>query len=371
LLRHPFFNFNGTLRLAAAETDRQKRLKKTKLSLNLQTVQNLANFLTVFTKVNHCFLTLNYGIRVAAYSSRKPIMTTLRIKILFSLLLLAAPLHAEELAPVNKLRYMYQFYYLPFSLEFREGKTVNDIMPFISNNAGDLTQLVKAAELQSLDGEWNEIKNNWQKKSLLLNTVVGLNKTVRISPHLISHRIALNHKPLDGVALTERIQIERLLSNQSPDTQASFKQMRFLKSFMTPADEYRFNFFLVSASWCESCKEYRLLFESYLKSFPDSNLTLHSVVVEDPKEEIFDSQLLKDLFPHPAKYTHDSIPRFLAIDQANGRLTVYEEGEALKEVYERFFKSHQGYLNQRVKLFKNIPGHANTDLQTTLSSIVR
>jgi thiol-disulfide isomerase/thioredoxin len=296
------------------------------------------------------------------------------IKIVFSLLYLFSGIssHAEDIdGPINKLQYMYQFYYLPFSLEFREGKTVNDILPFVSNSRGEPLQLIKAAELETLDKEWNDIKSGWPKKSLLLSNSVSLNKTVRITSHLISHKISLSRKAMDTLPINERIQLGHLLSTKSPEVQASFKQLRFIKSFMQPIDELRFNFFLVSASWCDSCREYKVLLETYMKTFPDQNLTFHSVVIEDPKEEIFDSQILKDLFPHPKKYTHDSIPRFLAYDQSSGRPVIYEEGEALKEVYDRFFKNHRGYMNARVKLFKTPQGKELSQYQTTFSSLTR
>ena len=162
-----------------------------------------------------------------------------------------------------------------------------------------------------------------------------------------------------------------MISSRPADAQANFKQLKFLKSFMSGSDDFRFNFFLISASWCDSCKEYRVLMETYMKTFPDQGLTLHSVVIEDPKEEVFDSQILKDLFPHPKKYSHDSVPRFLALDQADGKPHVYEEGEALKEVYERFFKSHQGYLNSRVKLFKTPLNHDISQIESTISALNR
>ena len=120
----------------------------------------------------------------------------------------------------------------------------------------------------------------------------------------------------------------------------------------------------MSASWCESCREYRILLESYLKEFPQSNVTLHSVVIEDEKENIFDSLLLKELFPHPKKYSHDSIPRFLALEFVNGEPRLLEEGDALQAFYERFFKSHQGFLDSQTTLFHR-PAPVGRTLSTT------
>jgi hypothetical protein len=120
-------------------------------------------------------------------------------------------------------------------------------------------------------------------------------------------------------------------------------------------EEERFNFFIISASWCDSCRQYRVLLETYAKTFPDMGLNLHSVVVEDPKEEIFESTLLKQLFPNAKKYSHNSIPRFLALQTSHGKTQIWEEGEALQELYRRFYKDQRGYLDSRSTLFKNVP----------------
>jgi thiol-disulfide isomerase/thioredoxin len=261
---------------------------------------------------------------------------------------------AEDPAPpVNKLLYMYDFYYLPFSITWREGRTVNDIIPLITDKPGEPSRLLKAEELQSLDKDWNAIKERWKKRSLLLSTQVDLNQSVHISQRLVSHHIPLSRGPFDTISITDRIQLNDALKTKSPEVQATFKQLRFLKSFLQPLEEEKFNFFIISASWCDSCKEYRILLETYMKTFPSSGLVLHSVVIEDPKEEIFDAKILKELFPHPNKYTHDSIPRFLAIETVQGKTALWEEGEALKELYERFYKEHRGFLDSKTQLFKS------------------
>jgi hypothetical protein len=146
-----------------------------------------------------------------------------------------------------------------------------------------------------------------------------------------------------------------------------------LKSFLQPLEEEKFNLFIVSASWCESCREYRVLLESYLKAFPHPDLNLHSLVIDDPKEEIFDSRLLKELFPNPAKYSHDSIPRFLSIETVAGKTTVLEEGEALAEFYARYLKPHRGYLDGQSTLFRGLrtPASATNVLQPSLSATGR
>jgi hypothetical protein len=266
---------------------------------------------------------------------------------------LALPAQAAEPAPpVNKLLQMYNFYYLPFSIQWRQGKTPNDIIPLMAEKPNEPPRLLKAEELETLDKEWNALKDGWKKRSLLLSTAVPLNQSVRISQRLVSHRVPLNRGPFDTISITDRIQLNEALKEKSAEVQAAFRQLRFLKSFVQPVEEDRFNFFIVSASWCDSCKEYRVLLETYLKSFPNPGMVLHSLVIDDPKEEIFDSKILKDLFPHPEKYTHDSVPRFLAIETVNGKTTVWEEGEALEALYDRFFKPFRGFLDNRMTLFR-------------------
>lgn len=200
-----------------------------------------------------------------------------------------------------------------------------------------------------------------------------MGQTVRISQRLISHHVPMSRGPFDTISISDRIQLNDALKSKPPEVQAAFKQLRFLKSFLAPLDEERFNFFIFSPSWCESSREYRVLFETYLKTFPQAGLNLHSVLIEDPKEEIFDSRIIRELFPHQKKYTQDSTPRFLAIETVQGNTVIWEEGEALKELYERFFKQYRGYLNSKTTLFRNVSplsrGLANTPKPTPPASI--
>ncbi len=254
--------------------------------------------------------------------------------------------------PVNKLMYMYDVYYLPFSVEFREGRTVNDILPYIKNSSGE-SRIIKAEELQNLDSQWATIKEPWKDHSLLQSTQVAANSTVRISSHLVSHRIGITRSAFDNVSISERIQLAELLKEKPPEVQAAFKQLTFLRSLLGPSDNGRFNFFVFSASWCDSCKEYRVLLENYLRNFSQSDVVLHSVVIDDPKEEIFERPLLKELFPNPKKYSHESIPRFAVLEFIEGKPHVLEEGEALQALYERYLKPHRGYMDNRATLFKS------------------
>ena len=280
-----------------------------------------------------------------------------------TLLLVPVPLSAadptssvgatEEPAITNKLLYMYRLYYLPFSVEFRQGKTKDDILPFIQEKNAEGLRLLRAEELQNLDSEWNAIKDPWKQKSLLQGTNVPLNQTVALSSHLYSHHVGISRNAFDSVSLNDRIVLTEKLKGKPPEVQASFKQLTFVKSFLSAFDQERFNFFIFSASWCDSCKEYRVLLESLVKNFPEQNLNLHSVMIEDTKEEIFEKPILKELFPNPKKYSHESIPRFLSFEVVNGVPTVLEEGEALKALYERFLKVHRGYLDSKSALFKS------------------
>jgi len=259
---------------------------------------------------------------------------------------------ASTHGPVNKLLYMYDLYYLPFSVEFREGRTVNDILPYIKDGNGDM-RLIKADELQKLDGDWNALKDPWKGKSLLITTPVAMNQTIRISSHLVSHHIGMTRSAFDNLSISERIQLAELLKDKPPEVQSAFKQLTFLKSLLGPSDNGRFNVFIFSASWCDSCKEYRVLLESYLKNYPQSDVVLHSVLIEDPKEEIFEKPLLKELFPNPKKYSHESIPRFAVLEFVQGKPHVLEDGEAIQALYERYLKPHRGYLDSKSALFKS------------------
>jgi thiol-disulfide isomerase/thioredoxin len=192
-----------------------------------------------------------------------------------------------EPARVNKLQYMYQLFYLPFSVKFREGRTVDDILPYITDKITGQPRLIKAEELQELDAVWNSIREPMKKKSLLISTPVPVGQSVRISHHLASHNIAVTRGPLDGLSINERIQLAELLKDKPAEIQVAFRQLRFLKSFLNLVDEGKFNFFIVSASWCDSCKEYRALFEAYVKNFGINELNLHSIVINDPLKIFF------------------------------------------------------------------------------------
>lgn len=252
----------------------------------------------------------------------------------------------------NKLLQMYRLYYLPFSLHFREGANPNEIVPFVNADPKGITKrLLRAPELAQLNEQWDALREPYKKRSLFLNTQVGLNQSVRISRALVSHSVSTTRRALDGVSIEDRIRINDMLKSKPAEVQNLFKQLRFLKSFLGQQDETQFNFFIVSANWCQSCLEYRVLLETYFKQFPTPQVTLHSIVVQDPKEEIFDAPILKDLFPNPHLYSHESIPRFLSFETPEGKPTILEEGDALRTLFTRYLEKHRGFLDPKTTLF--------------------
>jgi hypothetical protein len=274
----------------------------------------------------------------------------------------------KETPKVNKLLFMYEFFYLPFGIEFRVGRNLETVLPYVLDARGEAARLVEAHELVALDGEWTKVRAEWRTKSLLEFHNVPVGKSLRITQRLVSHHVPVTRAAVDTLPMADRASLADTLRGKSPAVVAAFYQLRFLKSLVEPSDDGKFNFFIVSASWCDSSREYRTLLETYFKKFPSAQLTLHSVVVEDPKRQIFDSRLMKELFPHPKRYTHETVPRFLAMQMVNGQPKIWEEGEALRELYDRFYANHRGFLAPEIKSFKATPG---TGFDPALSSAVK
>ncbi|MBY0369139.1 hypothetical protein K2X33_00535 [bacterium] len=266
----------------------------------------------------------------------------------------ALQVHADEKDKprVNKLQYMYDFFYLPYSIDFRVGRDVETVLPYVVDPRSQQSRMIEAHELVTLDEQWSKQRSEWKSKSLLEFNTVAVGKSIRISQRLASHRVPVTRTAMDTLSVSDRMALTDTLKGKSPAVLAAFYQLRFLKSLMSGNDEKKFNFFIVSASWCESSREYRNLLEAYFKKFPDSKLVLHSLIVDDPKQEIFDSRLMKELFPHPKRYTQETVPRFLALQMVNGTPQIWEEGEALKELYDRFYAKHRGFLDGEAKLFQ-------------------
>lgn len=162
---------------------------------------------------------------------------------------------------------------------------------------GEFTRLITPEQLKALDHEFTSERKSWQKSSLFLSTPLEANESQQITQRLFSHRISLKRTAWDQVSVADQIKVKALLDGKPEMVKKAVTQYQFLRSLMKGADEDKFNFFIIGPSWCESSKEYRYLLEYYSKKFPQNQLVLHSVVVDDPQEQIFGSQLLKDLFP--------------------------------------------------------------------------
>jgi len=271
--------------------------------------------------------------------------------------LISAPQGFSEPAPkepTNKLLHMYELFYLPFTIEFKQGRTYNDIFPLVADKKGEFTQLITPEQLKALDHEFTSERKSWQKSSLFLNTPLEANESQQITQRLFSHRISLKRTAWDQVSVADQIKVKALLDGKPEMVKKAVTQYQFLRSLMKGADEDKLNFFIIGPSWCESSKEYRYMLEYYSKKFPQNQLVLHSVVVDDPQEQIFGSQLLKDLFPFPENYSHDSVPRFLAFQKDRGQLKVWEEGDALVELKNRFFAQHRGFLDSSLPIMRKV-----------------
>jgi len=266
------------------------------------------------------------------------------------MLFIFSPIGFCESSKINKLLYMYRIYYLAFSIDFKENENANDITPLVSDKQS--LRAITKNELKVLQGEWEKIRLSWQKKSLLLSTAVTLGQTMRISASLVSHSVPLSRNAFSNTPINEQIQINAALSDKSEEVKANFRQLRFVKSFLSPTDDHRMAFFIFSPSWDLSSKDYRVLLESYLKKFPEMKFHLHSVVIDDPKERIFEANIFKELFPHRERYTHDNTPKFIAFEILGGQPILLEEGEALKLLYERFLQKHRGFLDEDMSLFR-------------------
>lgn len=256
--------------------------------------------------------------------------------------------------PSNKLLHMYELFYLPFTIEFKQGRTYNDIFPLVADKRGEFSQLLNPEQLKGLDLEFSSERKNWQKTSLFLNTPLDLNESQQITQHLFSHRISLKRTAWDQVSVADQIKVKALLEGKPEMVKKAVTQYQFLRSLMKGASEEKFNFFVIGPSWCESSKEYRYILEYYAKKFPHSELVIHSVVIDDPQEQIFGSQLLQDLFPFPENYSHDSVPRFLALQKDHGQLKVWEEGDALTELKNRFLAQHRGFLDSSLPIMRKV-----------------
>jgi hypothetical protein len=255
--------------------------------------------------------------------------------------------------PVNKLLQMHRLYYLPFSIEFEQGADPDDIVPMV--HRGTIIRVPSAEEFQKLQRAWDTTRQDWAQHSLTSNTQIGMNESVRISHRLALHRISITRQIFDGMSISEQIQIKKLLDGKSENLRSTFTQVRFLKSLLSPSDEGRNVFFVIGAHWCQSSRAYRALVEAYLKRFPKSDLAFHAIVIDDPKKEIFESALLRSLFPHNTRYSHNTIPRFLLFRNNPRAPALIEEGEAIEWVLQNALLKHKGFLDDQVPFLFSPP----------------
>ena len=135
------------------------------------------------------------------------------------LFLMTAPRGFSEPAPkepTNKLLHMYELFYLPFTIEFKQGRTYNDIFPLVADKKGAFTQLITPEQLKALDQEFSSERKTWQKSSLFLNTPLELNESQQITQRLFSHRISLKRTAWDQVSVADQIKVKALLEDK-PD----------------------------------------------------------------------------------------------------------------------------------------------------------
>jgi len=256
--------------------------------------------------------------------------------------------------PTNKLLHMYELFYLPFSIVFKQGKTPNDIFPLVTDKKGEFTQLLLPEQLKTLDQEYSFERKSWAKNSLFLNTPLDLEESQRITQRLVAHRVPLKRTAWDKVSVSDQIQVKAMLDGKPEIVKKAVTQYQFLRSFLKWPEDEKFNFFIIGPQWCESSKEYRYILEYLAKKFPNNQLVIHSITIDDPNEQIFESQILKDLFPFPENYSHDSVPKFLALQNDKGQLKVWEEGDALVELKNRFFLQHRGFLDSTVPIMRKL-----------------
>lgn len=256
--------------------------------------------------------------------------------------LLASQIFGQVAAPsrpsTNKRLAMYRVFYLPFDLTFQPGRDLDSILPYRGN------RMLEAHELVSVDSNLKALRDGLKRASLLEASKVVTGQTRRLAVGLYSHRETVNRSAVDGLSTKEREEIGKALREKDKEVAQAFFQLRLLKRFIEPIEEGVFHFFIVSASWCESSLEYRLLLESYFKRFSPKEAVLHSLLVEDAQKQIFRSPLMKELFPHPKEYSHETVPRFIAVEWKSGEPHIWEEGDALAELYDRHLAAHRGFL---------------------------
>ncbi len=250
-------------------------------------------------------------------------------KILFTLsLLLYAVLSRADEMPQNKLKAMYRLYYLPMGIDFKEADTKNDLLPYVESAPNRFDRLLKPEELEAIDNDWSNIKQEWQKKSLLLKNPADLGRSQVVTQTLRNHYVKSNRSANEIVSIS---------SNDS-------SQLKLLKSFLQPNEENKTHFFIIGPDWCLSSLEYRVLLEALFKEFQNPKYVLHNVMVADPEQKIFDSKFLKEILPDTKKRSLETVPVFISLQFKDGKAEILEEGDAVEMLLEKHLLKHRGYL---------------------------
>ena len=236
-------------------------------------------------------------------------------------------IQADEM-PANKLQAMYRLYYLPMGIDFKATESKNDLLPFVESVSNRFDKLLKPEELEAIDSQWTNIKQEWQKKSLLLKNPAELGRSQVVTQALRNHYVKANRSSNEIVSIGQ---------NES-------SQVKLLKSFLKPNDEYKTHFFIIGPDWCLSSLEYRVLLEGLFKEFQDSKYVLHNVMVADPEQKIFDSKFLNEVLPDTKKRSLETVPVFISLQFKNGKAEVLEEGDAIEMLLEKHLIKHRGYL---------------------------
>ena len=247
---------------------------------------------------------------------------------------------------IAKVPLLYSLYYLPFSASFSEGRGLSEVVGTLLNKAGKPVRYLHPADMEKYDKRLEQVISQWQKESLLLKTKVTENKPAAISAHLVSHLIKYDDSAFRLLPLGQRLDAEVPLAGESQSNYEKRRQQVFLETFLRESDKKLVNVFVVSASWCASCYQYRILLEKYAKWFFPPDAVLHSVTVEDPQEKMAKGRAYQELFRERSSRENASVPAFIWYDGRKNPPEISEEGAALQKLYESYLESHRGFLDK-------------------------
>ncbi len=253
-------------------------------------------------------------------------------KLIFSisLLIFAIVARGEEFKTPkpDKLQSMYRLYYLAMGIEFKEGENKTDILPYVESAPEKFDKLLKPEEFEKIDAEWSNLKQDWQKKSLLLKSPADLGRSLSVTQTLRNHYVRT------GRSASE------IVSFNSGET----AQLKLLKSFIQPNEENKTHFFVIGPDWCLSSMEYRVILEGLFKEFQNPKFVLHNIMIADPEQKIFESKFLKEILSSNAKQPLETVPVFLSLSFKDGKAEVLEEGDAIENLLEKHLIKHRGFL---------------------------